>query len=68
MVNLGGEGVYYGHEKIMERNVGFSLKLVSFLMKYEMNPVRLSVVFHKPKDKWLLLEFNFDSNLINESK
>ena len=66
LVNLGANGVYYGYEKIMERNTGLSFKLVSFLMKFEMNAVRLTIVFYKPKDKWLLVRYDFDTSLIKE--
>lgn len=61
-------GDFYGHEKIMEKSLGNSLKLVSFLIKHEKDAVRLTTIFYKPADKWLLFEYQFDANLVQELK
>ena len=61
-------GVFYGHEKIMERSIGSSLKLLSFLLKYEKDAARLTTIFYKPADQWILFEYRFDANLVQELK
>lgn len=61
-------GVFYGHEKIMERSIGRSLKLVSFLLKYEKDVVRLTTVFYKPADQWILFEYQYDVSILQELK
>ena len=61
-------GAYYGHEKITEKSIGNSLKLVSFLIKHEKDAVRLTTIFYKPEDKWLLFAYQFDANLVQELK
>ncbi len=66
--NVEGEGEYFGNEKIDEKNIGNSLKRLTFIIKHEKKPIRLSFIFYKPKDKWELREFNFDGALINEIK
>ncbi len=66
--NVEGEGEYFGNEKIDEKNIGNSLKRLTFIIKHEKNPIRLILIFYKPKDKWELKEFNFDRALINEIK
>lgn len=45
-------GDYYGFEKITEKRVGESMKLVSFMAKYDRQPIRFTFIFYKPKDKW----------------
>jgi len=66
--NVAGEGSYFGNEKIGEKKLGNSIKLVNFIIKHEKRPIRLSLIFYKPKDKWELKEFNFDGELIKELK
>ena len=66
--NVAGEGGYFGNEKIDEKNIGNSLKRLTFIIKHEKRPIRLSFIFYKPKEKWELKEFNFDGELINELK
>jgi len=61
-------GTYYGYEKIKEKSIGNSLKLTSFLLKYEKDAVRMTTIFYKPEDKWILFEYQFDVNLIQELK
>ena len=69
LVSLAEQGTYFGYEEILEKTLGDSLILQSYLMKFELHPVRLTIVFYRPKDKWRILDFQFDSNdLITELK
>ena len=59
-------GTFYGHEKITEKSIGHSYKLVSYMVKYDRQPIRFTFVFYKPQEKWQVQNFQFDDNLDDE--
>lgn len=63
---LGLVGDLYGHERITEKNIGESYKLVSYMVKYDRQPIRFTFIFYKPKDKWQVQNFKFDDSLDSE--
>ena len=63
---LGLVGDYYGYEKITEKSVGESYRLVSYMLKYDRQPVRFTFIFYKPKDKWQVQNFQYDDSLDDE--
>jgi hypothetical protein len=63
---LGLVGEYYGFEKITEKSVGKSFKLVSYMIKYDRQPMRFTFVFYRPNDKWQVQNFKFDDSLDDE--
>lgn len=65
---LGLVGDYYSYEKITEKSIGESYQLVSYMIKYDRQPLRFSFVFYKPKDKWQVQNFKYDDNLGDELK
>lgn len=64
ILNLVGD--FYGYEKITEKSVGSTYKLISFMVKYDRQPIRFTFIFYKPKDKWQLQNFQFDDSLNDE--
>ena len=63
---IGLVGDYYGYEKVTEKSIGESFKLVSYMLKYDRQPVRFTFVFYKPNEKWQVQNFQYDDNLDDE--
>jgi len=59
-------GQYYGFEFISERKIGQSLVLYSYLLKYELQPIRFSFIFYYIEEKWVLFKFGYDADVITE--
>ncbi|HTE01537.1 MAG TPA: hypothetical protein VK668_19755 [Mucilaginibacter sp.] len=65
-MTLGVAGDYVGYELITEKNVGNSYKLMSYLVKHDKQPIRFVFVYYKPKDKWKISTFQFNTNMDDE--
>lgn len=56
-------GKYYGYEKIMEKSLGNSYVLISYLVKYDRQPIRFTFQYYKPQNDWVVYGFKFDGNI-----
>jgi hypothetical protein len=65
-VTIDQDGSYSGYELITEKGVGGTLKLLSYLVKYDRQPVRFTFIFYKPKDVWKIYTFQFNTNFDEE--
>lgn len=65
-VTIDQDGEYYGYEPITEKGIGNTVKLLSYIVKYDRQPVRFVFVFYKPKDAWKIYTFQFNTNLDEE--
>jgi hypothetical protein len=59
-------GDYYGYELITEKSIGKNLKLISYMLKYDRQPVRFTFVFYKPNEVWQVQNLNWDVSLDEE--
>jgi hypothetical protein len=65
-VTIDQDGEYNGYELITEKGIGTTLKLLSYMVKYDKQPVRFVFIFYKPKDAWKIYTFQFNTNLDDE--
>ncbi len=56
-------GDYCGNEFIQKQSAGNSFVLYKYVVKYERQPLKFTFVFYKPKETWVLYNFNFESDL-----
>lgn len=61
-------GRYHGFEILGKHQIGDRLSHLTYLLFHEKGPIRLEFEYYKPKDKWVLLHLNIDSNLVQELK
>lgn len=59
-------GSYRGYEFIGSRKVANSIELYTYLVKYDVKPLRFTFIFYKALDKWNLFSFKFDDDIILE--
>jgi hypothetical protein len=59
-------GKYNGYEKLLEKRLSSCYLIVSYMVKYERQPIRFTFEFYKPKDKWVTHSFSFDGNIGEE--
>lgn len=65
-VTIDQDGAYNGYELITEKGVGNNLKLLSYMVKYDKQPVRFIFIYYKPKDTWKIYTFQFNTNMDEE--
>ncbi|WGF93886.1 hypothetical protein [Aequorivita marisscotiae] len=59
-------GQYYGYELIGEKKLAESYVLLSYLVKFDRQPIRYTFQFYKPDQTWILYSFKFDSDIDKE--
>lgn len=59
-------GEYYGYELILEKKLGDSYILKSYIVKYDRQPIRFTFQFYKPNKEWRIHSFKYDGNIDNE--
>jgi hypothetical protein len=56
-------GAYLSKELIAQRSSSPSLYLYSVLVKFEIQPIRFTFIFYKPKAEWTLYRFKYDDQM-----
>ena len=60
---IGAIGGYDGYELIAEKQINSSMKLLSYMVKYDRQPIRFIFIFYKPKDVWNVYTFQYNTDL-----
>lgn len=59
-------GDYYGYNLMAEKTLGNSLIGISYIAKFDRQPIRFIFLFYKAQDKWRIQKINFDMDLDDE--
>lgn len=59
-------GKYYGYEFILEKKLTDNYILMSYLVKYDRQPIRFTFQFYKPNKEWVIYSFKYDGTVSEE--
>jgi len=65
-LNIDYVGKYYGYELIVKKELTDSYVLLSYLVRYDRQPIRFTFQFYKPNKEWLIYSFQYDGNIDEE--
>lgn len=61
-------GKYRGYNLIAKKTLGKHLALYTYLVKYDRQPLRFSLLFYNPSGEWRLQNFSYDDKIGDELK
>jgi len=56
-------GQYYGYELIDKKVFGESYVMLSYMLRYDRQPVKFVFILYKPNDKWQIQNLKLDDRL-----
>ena len=59
-------GNYNGYEILSQYSIGKSIIHYCCIVKYDTQPIRFNFIFYKSSNTWILYNFNYDNNLVDE--
>lgn len=59
-------GDYNGYNLITIKTLGDHLSLYTFMVRYDRQPLRFSLLFYKPQEQWRLQNFSYDASIPDE--
>jgi hypothetical protein len=61
LVDLCGD--YYGYELLSQKTAGQSITTITFIVKYDREPIRFTFNLYKAKDTWRVNNFSYDEDI-----
>jgi hypothetical protein len=59
-------GDYAGYNLVTRKTVGEHLVLYIYMVRYDRQPLRFSLLFYKPSNEWRLFNFSYDDSIDEE--
>lgn len=59
-------GKYHGHEVITTKTIGDTVTYVTYMVKYDRQPIRFTFIFYKPDGEWRVYKFSYKDGLDDE--
>lgn len=59
-------GEYSGYNLITKKTAGEHLSLYTFMIRYDRQPLRFTMLFYKPNNEWRLQNFSYDYGIPEE--
>ena len=61
LIELCGE--YNGYEILSEKTAGESVKMITYIVKYDREPIRFTFLMYKSKNTWKVNNFSYDEDI-----
>ena len=59
-------GEYFGFEKLKESQITDRLRLATFMVRYDRQPLRFTFILYKPNDVWHVHNLKYDDSLVED--
>ncbi|QBA63128.1 hypothetical protein [Muriicola soli] len=59
-------GEYFGFEKLKESQITDRLRLATFMVRYDRQPLRFTFILYKPNDFWRVHNLKYDDSLVED--
>jgi len=59
-------GTLHGHDLIIEKKLTERYRLLSYLARYDRQPIRFTFQFYRPDETWKIYSFKYDGSLDDE--
>ncbi|MBL7885357.1 MAG: hypothetical protein JNJ52_01300 [Flavobacterium sp.] len=59
-------GKYHGYELITQEKITNSFILLTYMVRFDRQPMRFTFIYYKPSNEWNLYSLNFSANLDEE--
>lgn len=59
-------GKYYDKELFIKKNIGKSIEVHTYILKYERQPIRFVLTFYKPNNQWKIHNFIISDDFVSE--
>lgn len=56
-------GQYYGYELIEKKDLGGNYVMLSYMLRYDRQPIKFMFILYKPNQKWQIQNLKFDDRL-----
>jgi len=61
-------GQYYGYELMEKKTLTESYVILTYMLKYDRQPIKFMFYLYKPKDKWQIQSFGMDDKVGREQE
>jgi len=61
LIDLCGE--YSGYELLSKKTAGQNITIMTFIVKYDREPIRFTFYLYRAKDKWRVNNFSYDEDV-----
>ena len=62
----GQMGKYYGADLLTSKTAGSNIIMLTYLVRYDKQPLVFNIMYYKPNDKWNMQKFTYGNSIDDE--